>query len=241
LTTRKWCGVLSDVQWKRNWPQVDNDSMDGKYDGEVFYRYGCPEFFGSLNDAVKSSKHTINMDLNCGCNPSVQNLEDPDFRYGVMYWLTTETFLSDLLKLDEAYQLTRSERSRLRRRARLHAFVFLSKCSDPVADRPWQSNSPACRKRWIEELRDIMVKWDGFSDDIQKPSFFYKHNIGDMDAAMVDVSSLSDSDVERLEFNLFKFLMQRTLKTLGHFPAGLLPFPCYDPFLCPTHQDIPSY
>ena len=192
---REWCGVLSDVQWKRNWPPVDDDSMDGKYDGEVFYQHGCPEFFGLLNDAVKLSEHAINMELDCGCNPSIQNLEDPDFQYGIMYWLTTETFLSDLLKLDEGYQSTRSECSKLRRHVRLHTFVFLSKCSDPAADQPWQSNSPACRKWWIEELRDIMVRWDRFSEEIQKPTHF-KYNIGDMDAATVDVTSLSDFDVE---------------------------------------------
>jgi len=85
-----------------------------------------------------------------------------------------------------------------------------------------------------------MVRWDGFSEEIQKPTHF-KYNIGDMDAVTVDITSLSDFDIERLEFNLFKFLMQCALKTLGHFPAELLPFPCYDPFLCPVHQNVPLY
>ena len=79
LMTHEWCGVLSNVQWKRNWPLADDNLMDGKYDGEVFYRYGCPEFFGLLNDAVKSSEHVIKMDLDCGCDLIAQNLDDPDF------------------------------------------------------------------------------------------------------------------------------------------------------------------
>ena len=111
-----------------------------------------------------------------------------------MYWLTTETLLSDLLKLDDGYRSTRSEHSKLQRHVRLHTFVFLSECSDPAADPPWQSNSPACCKRWIKELQHIMVKWDRFSE-IQKPTHF-KYNIGDMDTATVDITSLSDFDVE---------------------------------------------
>jgi len=157
LTTCEWCGVLSNIQWKRNWPPADNNSMDGKYDGEVFYWYGCPEFFSPLNDVVKSSEHVIKMDLDCGFNPITQNLDDLDFRYSVMYWLTTEMFLLDFLKLDEGYWLTRLEHLGLQRCVRLHAFVFLSECPDPAADRPWQSNSPACCKCWIKELWDIMV------------------------------------------------------------------------------------
>jgi len=68
----------------------------------------------------------------------------------------------------------------------------------------------------------------------------FKYNIGDMDAVTVDVTSLSDFDVKQLEFNLFKFLMQHALRHWG-FPAELLPFPCYDPFLCPAHQNVLSY
>jgi len=195
LMTREWHGVLSNIQWKRNWPLADDDLMDGKYDGEVFYRYGCPGFFGPLNDVVKLSKHVIKMDLDCGSNPITQNLDDPDFRYGIMYWLTTEMFLLDFLKLDKGYWSTRSEHSGLWRCVRLHAFGFLSECPDPAADRPWQSNSPACRKCWIEELWDIMVKWGGFSEEVQKSTYF-RYNIGDMDAATVDVTSLLDFDVE---------------------------------------------
>jgi len=38
-------GVLSDVQGRETGPAVDDDSMDGKYDWEVFYRM-IPEILG---------------------------------------------------------------------------------------------------------------------------------------------------------------------------------------------------